>query len=288
MEQTLATGARGDVSVTPGVSWGAVIAGAVVSCALTLVLLAFGAGVGFSVVSPWGSSGVSATTFKIGTGLYFIVIAMISSAVGGYLAGRLRATWVGVASTEITFRDTAHGLLAWALATVVGAALLAAPASALIGGVGAATSAATSSVASAAQSSGAMDGYVDQLLRTESSGQAQVNPADSRSELARLLTSSVENGDGLSAGDRSYVAKLIANRTGLSQADAEQRVDQVVASLKSSLESARQAGQQISIWLTLSLFIGALSACLAAMEGGGTRDGTWGKQPLFRRRSTAT
>ena len=78
-----------------GVSWAAVVAGAVASCALTLVLLAFGAGLGFSVVSPWPNSGVSATSFEIGTGLYFIVMAMISSAVGGYLAGRLRNRWIG-------------------------------------------------------------------------------------------------------------------------------------------------------------------------------------------------
>ena len=93
----------------PGVSWAAVLAGAVASLALTLVLLSFGVGMGFSVVSPWGNSGVSATTFKIGTGLYFIVMAMISSAIGGYLAGRLRTKWVGVQTTEVHFRDTAHG-----------------------------------------------------------------------------------------------------------------------------------------------------------------------------------
>ena len=108
-----------------GVSWAAVLAGAVASLALTLVLLSFGAGMGFSVVSPWGNSGVSATTFKIGTGLYFIVMAMISSAIGGYLAGRLRTKWVGVQTTEVHFRDTAHGFLAWAAASVLGAVLLA-------------------------------------------------------------------------------------------------------------------------------------------------------------------
>ena len=79
-----------------GVSWAAVAAGAVVSCALTLVLLAFGVGVGLSVVSPWSGAGVTATTFKIGTGLYLIVIAMLSSSIGGYIAGRLRSRWVGV------------------------------------------------------------------------------------------------------------------------------------------------------------------------------------------------
>ena len=71
-----------------GVSWAAVTAGAVVSCALTLVLLAFGVGLGLSVVSPWTGAGVSTTTFKIGTGLYLIVIAMLSSSIGGYIAGR--------------------------------------------------------------------------------------------------------------------------------------------------------------------------------------------------------
>src|SRR6476620_4791915 len=104
----------GEPSVA-GVSWPAVAAGAVVACALTLVLLAFGTGLGLSVVSPWAGSGVSATMFKIGTGLYLIVIAMIASSLGGYLAGRLRSSWTGVRSDEVYFRDTAHGFVAWAL-----------------------------------------------------------------------------------------------------------------------------------------------------------------------------
>src|SRR3954453_10626363 len=127
-----------------GVSWPAVAAGAVASCALTLVLPAFGIGLGLSVVSPWAGSGVSATTFKIGTGLYLIVIAMIASSLGGYLAGRLRSGWTGVRGDEVYFRDTAHGFVAWALASVLGAAVLASPASSLIGGAASgATQAAT-------------------------------------------------------------------------------------------------------------------------------------------------
>ena len=107
MDEALRQNIRTDVvePSVPGVSWAAVLAGAVASLALTLVLLSFGAGMGFSVVSPWGNSGVSATTFKIGTGLYFIVMAMISSAIGGYLAGRLRTKWVGLQTTEVNFRD---------------------------------------------------------------------------------------------------------------------------------------------------------------------------------------
>src|SRR6478735_11186390 len=146
----------GEPSVA-GVSWAAVTAGAVVSCALTLVLLAFGVGLGLSVVSPWSGAGVSATTFKIGTGLYFIVIAMLSSSIGGYIAGRLRSRWVSVHSDEVYFRDTAHGFVSWAFASVLGAILLTTPAANLVGsGLGAASQA-----ASTASRSGPMDGYVD-------------------------------------------------------------------------------------------------------------------------------
>lgn len=259
----------------PGVSWAAVLAGAVASMALTLVLLSFGAGMGFSVVSPWGNSGVSATTFKIGTGLYFVVMAMISSAVGGYLAGRLRMKWVGVHTKEVQFRDTAHGFLAWAVASVLGAVLLASPASSLIGG---SLSGATQAAANSAQSS-PMDGYVDSLLRSDNpSAQGQQNPADSRAELVRLFTTSFHSGNDLGSPDRTYVAKVVSARTGLSQSDAEKRVNDVIDRAKADLDAARKAAMQMAIWLTLSLFIGAFSATLAATEGGGLRDGTWGRK----------
>src|SRR5579862_1270902 len=85
------------------VSWGAVAAGAFATAALTLLLMAFGAGMGFSSVSPWANSGVSSTTFSIGTGLYLIVIAMLASTVGGYIAGRLRTRWIAVHTDEVFF-----------------------------------------------------------------------------------------------------------------------------------------------------------------------------------------
>jgi hypothetical protein len=282
MEQTIHQPVQADLvePSVPGVSWAAVIAGAVASLALTLVLLSFGAGMGFSVVSPWGNSGVSATTFKIGTGLYFVVMAMISSAIGGYLAGRLRTKWVGVQTTEVHFRDTAHGFLAWAAASIVGAMLLASPASSLIGGT---LSGATQAAANSAQSS-PMDGYVDTLLRSDTpsaSAQGQQNPSDARREMVRLFVTSFRNGNDLGPADRTYVAKVVSARTGLSQADAEKRVADVTTQVKADLDSARKAAMQTAIWLTLSLFIGAFSASLAATEGGGLRDGTWGKNKAY-------
>lgn len=256
---------------TAGVSWAAVLAGAAASLSVTLVLISFGVGMGFAVVSPWGNAGVSATTFKIGTGLFFILMAMLSSSIGGYLAGRLRTKWVGVHSTEVQFRDTAHGFLAWAVASVLGAVLLASPASSLIGGaLGGATQ--------AAAKSGPMEGYVDTLLRPDNPSAQGQNGSDSRAEMVRLLTSDFRAGNDVDPADRTYLAKVVAARTGLSQADAERRVNDVVTRAKADLDSARKAAMQTAIWLTLSLFIGAFSATLAAMEGGGLRDGTWGRK----------
>jgi hypothetical protein len=259
-----------------GVSWAAVLAGAVASCALTLVLLSLGTGLGLSVVSPWGNAGVSATTFKIGTGLYFIVMAMISSAIGGYIAGRLRTKWTGVHTDEVYFRDTAHGFLAWAFASVLGAVLLASPASSLVGG---AASGATQAAANSAQSSGPMDGYVDTLLRADTA-QPSANPQDSRGELVRLFTTSFRNGNDLAPADRTYVAKVVAARTGLAQPEAEKRVTEVTNQVKSDLDKARKNAAQLALWLTAALVIGAFSASLAATEGGGLRDGTWGNKAL--------
>jgi hypothetical protein len=244
-----------------GISWAAVLAGAIASCALTLVLLSLGAGLGFSVVSPWSDSGVSATTFEIGTGLYFIVMAMISSAIGGYLAGRLRNRWIGVQSTEVLFRDTAHGFLAWALASVVGAILLASPATSLIGG------ATSGAVQASASQAGPMDSYVDTLLRPNNptaDNAPNANSGELRRELVRLFTADFRNGGEPSAADRSYIAKVVAARTGLSQADADKRVSDVIVQVKADLDKARKAAMKLAIWLTLSLFVGAFSAALAA------------------------
>jgi hypothetical protein len=255
---------------TSGVSWGAIAAGAVVSCALTLVLLAFGVGLGLSVVSPWSNAGISATTFKIGTGLYLIVIAMLASSIGGHVVGRLRHRWVGVRSDEVYFRDTAHGFVSWAFASVIGAILLATPATSL---VGSGINAAGQGVASSSRS-GPMDGYIDTLLRPQTPSN-QGSADDAHGEMQRLFTSSFRNGGEMKANDRDYVSKVIAARTGLSQADADKRVNEVVTQIKSDTDAARKATAQLAFWLTASLLLGAFCASLAATEGGGLRDGTW-------------
>src|SRR5215471_18571501 len=111
-----------------GVSWAAVFAGAFAAAALSLILLALGAGAGLSSLSPFSSAGLSTTAVGFGALIYLCITEIISSGVGGYLAGRLRTKWVDLHTDEVYFRDTAHGFLAWCVALVMSAAFLGAAA----------------------------------------------------------------------------------------------------------------------------------------------------------------
>jgi hypothetical protein len=266
-------------------SWGAVIAGAVASAALTLFLMAFGIGLGFSIVSPWSDQGVSATTFHVAAGVYLVCVAMLASTVGGYLAGRLRTKWIGIHDDEIYFRDTAHGLVTWALATVLTVAVLGGATTHILAG----ESAGSIPAAGAAAGTSAINptnNYVDALLRAEPNPQAGAAGAAAsppsandrvatRAELGRLLTPALSKGGDVSAADRTYVAKIVAARTGLSQADAEARVGQVVAQAKQTADDTRKATATLMLWLAGSMLAGAVAAMLGATEGGLLRDSKW-------------
>src|ERR1700674_863679 len=119
-----------------GVSWAAVIAGAFVAAALWLILLALGTGMGLSSVSLWSNAGASASTIGKASIVWLIIIQIIASAMGGYLAGRLRTKWATIHSDEVYFRDTAHGFLVWAVGLVVTASFLASAATSMVGGTG--------------------------------------------------------------------------------------------------------------------------------------------------------
>jgi hypothetical protein len=127
-----------------------------------------------------------------------------------------------------------------------------------------------------------MDGYVDRLLRADTPASPNAgNPQDtrdSRGEMVRLFTGSFRNGSEMKPADREYVSKVVAARTGLSQPEADKRVNDVVTQVKSDADAARKATAQLAFWLVASLLIGAFCASLAATEGGGLRDGTWGRR----------
>jgi hypothetical protein len=307
---------RGLTAGGSGVSWGAIFAGAAGAAALSLVLLLLGTGLGLSAVSPWANRGASATAIGVASILWLSFTQLAASGMGGYLAGRLRTKWAGVHTDEVYFRDTAHGFLAWAVGTLLTAALLTSAVGSIIGAGaqagataagGAATAAASATAAGASagdSSSGAVGYFVDSLFRRE--GGTPAAPADTAaattstastggptsmpersnaaisSEVARIFMNSLRAG-ALPAEDAKYVGQVVAQRTGLSQQDAEKRVTDTYAKAQAALnnakakaqeaaDAARKASAYASLWLVISMLIGAFVASFAATYGGRRRD----------------
>jgi hypothetical protein len=241
-----------------------------------VVLTSLGAGLGLTTISAWPNSGASVTTFTISAGIGLIVVQWLSSALGGFITGRLRTKWTGIHTHEVFFRDTAHGFLSWALTTIVSTVLLAAATSSIVGGGVRAASTVAGGAAQAATSG--MSSYsVDSLFRSDHID-ASASNQDVAAQASRILANGVRNGD-VPPGDRTYLAQLVAAKTGLPQADAQKRVDDTIASTKEAETKARQAADAarkatatFAIFTALSLMIGAFIACVAATFGGNIRD----------------
>ena len=255
-----------------GVSWAAVIGGGFVTAALSLILLALGTGLGLSSVSPWSNVGVSASTIGTAAILWLIFMQIISSSMGGYLAGRLRTKWANIHTDEVYFRDTAHGFLAWAVALVITAAFLAAAAASMVGAT-ASSAAGGTGRATGVQAEGREfdpnEYFIDTLFRSESA-KPDSNSTSVRGEAGRIFANALRQGD-ISA-DKSYLAQLVAARTGLSQADAEKRASDVFARAQQTADTARKTVAHSLLWAFLALLIGAFCASFAATIGGRQRD----------------
>jgi hypothetical protein len=245
------------------VSWAAVIAGAFVVAATSLILLALGTGIGLSSVSPWSSTGSTASVVGTAAIVWLIFSQLSASAMGGYLAGRLRTKWVNVHGDEVYFRDTAHGLLVWAVGLVVTVAFLAT----------AATSIAGKAVQGAAAAPSANDPnayFIDSLFRSDAPS-AEQNSAAIRSEAGSIFANGLRQPE-LPAADKAYLAKFVAARTGLSQADAERRVSETFEEARQAADAARKAAAHLSYWTFFALLVGAFCASFAATIGGKQRD----------------
>lgn len=306
------------------VSWGAVVAGAAAAAALSLILLLLGVGLGLSAISPWSYEGVSGTTIGISTIVWITFAQLAASSMGGYLAGRLRTKWTSVHADEVYFRDTAHGFLAWAVASLATAALLTSAVGSIVSGGAQVGAAAAGGVAGSAAIAGsrtavnpngngalptdnAVPGYfVDSLFRrdpgavaaTPSTGTTTLPLAGSMvpggfaaapgatagtsAEIGRIFTSNLQLG-ALPADDVRYVGQVVAQRTGLTQQEAEKRVSETYgrmqlklrdaeATAREAADKARKTSSYAALWLFISMLAGAFIASLSATYGGRRRD----------------
>ncbi|MGD9476375.1 hypothetical protein [Shinella sp. G-2] len=275
-------------SNVPALAWGPVIGGAIAASAITLILLLLGSGVGLTMVSPWSGESASFTTVSVTAAIWFVIVQWLSSALGGYLTGRLRTKWAGVHTDEVFFRDTAHGFMSWALATVVVAGLAGSAFTSLVGsGVQAASSvAATATVGATAAAAGSDEApdlatgyFTDLLLRPQdAAARAQSDDAAATAEVSRILMQGAANGE-VPEADRAYVATIVASRAGIPQEEARARVDQVLQQIEDAKNAALQAADEarksaatVALLGALSLLVGAFIASAAAALGGRQRD----------------
>jgi len=253
-----------------GVSWGAVIGGAFAAAALSLIMLALGAGFGLAAISPWSNVGASAAAVGTTAIIWLIITEAVAASMGGYLAGRLRTKWHAIHNDEVHFRDTANGFLVWAVAVVITVAFLGAAAASM---AGVAESSNGSVKTEGALADGGLGGnayFIDRLFRSDHIASGE-NDLFARDEAARIFEHSL-SGNEVSGADTAYLAQLVSAKTGLNVNDAQKRVSDTIAAARDAAADARRATAHVLLWIFLALLIGAFCASYAATIGGRQRD----------------
>lgn len=262
------------------IQWSAIFAGAVAASALAFILHAFAGAIGISLSSTAPTWRDASFALILLSGLYLILVALVSYGFGAFVAARLRAP---LTADDIEFRDGMHGLIVWALATLLTGLL----AIALVQGTPrlAAPSASAPSTSVAGENIIAYD--LDRLFRSERRPQGVGNMDYSRAEAARILLTASSH-TGLQPDDRTYLARLVTALTGLGQPEAERRVDGVVARAKENISRARRSAVILGFMVGTAALVGAIAAWFAACAGGRQRDGREDLHPLWDWRRPVT
>jgi hypothetical protein len=251
----------------PFLQWTPVVAGAFVAAAVSVILIAFGAAIGLSIVSSSPTWRDTSPALAVASGLYLLLTALVSFGFGGYVAGRLRERWTTSAHSDVVeFRDGTHGLLAWAIAVVITGLVAAASAASLASKT---VQPATSPEATSGEPLIAYE--LDRLFRAER------RPVDgdltySRAEAGRILLAATGR-QGITPDDRGYLVRLVANRTGIAQPDAEHRVADAITAATIAVHNARRRAVILGFSTAVSLLVGAAAAWYTSCVGGRYRDG---------------
>lgn len=258
------------------VQWGPIMGGAIVATAISTIMTVFGSAIGLSMVSADFEKSSSATAMAVAGALWALWILVSATVAGGYLAGRMRRPSLDAKGEERKLRDATHGLLVWAtgalLITVVATSSLFGAAKTAASGMASASSGAASLVS---QNVDPLAMALDNVMRA--SGQ-EPPTAQERDEASRIFASALANGK-IEQGDRDYLASRLAARSGISEQDAQKRIDDAYARLSQTKETAKQTAERarkiavLTAFLTAaSLLVGAAAAAWAATLGGEHRD----------------
>jgi hypothetical protein len=254
------------------IDWPCALAGAAIAGAISFVLFTFGSGIGLSIVSPWAGTGSSMMTVAVLATLFAVLVQVGAFAAGGYLAGRMRRPWNGTKPAEVEYRDGVHGALVWAVGVLFGALLLAMTAGGVTrGAADAGMMAAQTASTSTEPTTYAIDGLFRSNIPYDPNRDPGQQSGAIRAEAGRLLATGVGRGE-MSMADRTYLAQLVANRTGLTMPEAVLRVDQAIITAKATVDRARKAGILAAFLAAASLLAGLVAAWSAALTGGAHRD----------------
>jgi hypothetical protein len=260
------------------VDWGAIFAGATLAAAISMSLVAFGSALGLSLTSFTDSDATPALGVILAIGLWLMWLQISAALGGGYLAGRLRRRIYDAPKHEVEIRDGMHGLVVWAVGVLLGSIVAAWIAT--LGTMGAAT---VSAGAASDPQAGITDYYVDRLLRpatapvaegveapTQLAADRTTIAAETRSELGRILSSTRVTRPN--SEDRAYLIQQIASRTGMSEQQATERLDNIVVVMRAQADQARRMAVMMGFITVVSLLISAVGAWWAATKGGDHRD----------------
>lgn len=278
------------------VDWPAIIAGAVLATSISFILFTFGSAIGLGVVSPYRGSAVAPLTAIILSAVWVVFVAASSFMAGAYLTGRMRHRFNDSDERESNARDGMHGLIMWGLAVLIGA-VLAAGSLASLARAGATVAAGAAAGAGAAASnqqagSGAFDLVTDALFRPAANvtppapAQPGVGPSrgETRDEVDRMLARGISRGE-IVTEDRKYVAQLVARETGMSEAEAEARVntiiDKTIADAKRAADIARKTAIMVACLTATTLLVCGVGAFWAAVRGGDHRDNARDLGPMW-------
>lgn len=265
------------------VSWGAVFAGAVAALVIQMILNLIGLGIGLSTLNPTGNDTPTAATLSSGAGIWFVVSGIVASLIGGFLAGRLS----GKPAAGTTGY---HGLVSWAVTTLVIVYLLTSAVGGILGGafggltsvLGGAGSAVGGTVQTAAQAaapsltklSNPLDG-IENRVRQTSGGQ---DPAALRDTAAQAVRAYLSGDAAQQAQAEQRATEALAKAQGISPDEAKAQVqnyrkqyEETVAEAKkkavAAAEATRSAATQGALYASIALILGALAAFLGGRFG---------------------
>ena len=265
MEEETAIVAAADADSGSYMDWPAVIAGAVMASAISLVLITFGSAIGLSLTSPFDNTGMSAVGLAIALGLWLVWVQVSSFMAGGYVTGRMRRRLHDATEHESDVRDGIHGLVVWGVGVLLGASILAltagGAASTAATAVGGAAQAAVEKMADAAQGVNPLSRAVDTAFRTTRPDAS--TSVDARNEVMAIVARGIAQGD-IPEADRTYLAQVIAARTDVPPDEAKARVDTMVTSAQQAAEEAKQQAKRAKRFAVIAAFVSAASLAISA------------------------